>query len=64
MSRAHGGAAAAGFGFTFLLIGIALLLQELGLLTLRWSLLLPVIVLGVGLVVVVSGLVGAHRSAR
>ncbi len=64
MSRAHGGAAAAGFGLTFLLIGIALLLQELGLLTLRWSLLLPVIVLGVGLVVVVSGLVGAHRSAR
>ena len=64
MSRAHGGAAAAGFGFAFLLIGIALLLQELGLLTLRWSLFLPLIVIGAGLVVVVSGLVGAHRSAR
>ena len=41
MGRAHGGAAAAGFGLTFLLAGIALLLQELGLLTLQWSLVLP-----------------------
>lgn len=64
MSRTQGGAAAAGFGLTFLLTGIALLLQEMGLLTLRWSLVLPLIVLGVGLVVVVSGLIGAHRSAR
>ncbi len=64
MSKAQGGAAAAGFGLTFVLIGTALLLQELGLLTLRWSLVLPLIVLGVGLVVLVSGLVGAHRSTR
>lgn len=60
MSKSHGGAAAAGFGLAFVLTGTALLLQELGLLTLRWSLLLPLIVLGVGLVVVISGLVGAR----
>jgi cytochrome c oxidase subunit IV len=46
----------------FVLAGIALLLQELDLLALRWSLILPLIVITAGLVVVFSGLVGAHRS--
>lgn len=57
-----GGAAAAGFGVAFLLAGIALLLQELDLLALRWSFVLPLIVITAGLVVVFSGLIGAHRS--
>lgn len=64
MDRAEGGAAAAGFGIAFVLAGVALLLQELGMLELRWSLVLPLIVIGAGVVVVVSGLIGAHRAAR
>jgi hypothetical protein len=57
-----GAAAAAGFGVGFLLAGTALLLQELDLLTLRWSFVLPLIVITAGVAVVLSGLVGAHRS--
>ncbi len=57
-----GAAAAAGFGVGFLLSGSALLLQELDLLTLRWSFVLPLIVITVGVSVVLSGVVGAHRS--
>ena len=57
-----GAAAAAGFGVAFLLVGCALLLQELDLLTLRWSFGLPLIVITAGVAVVLSGLVGAHRS--
>ena len=57
-----GAAAAAGFGVGFLLAGAALLLQELDLLTLRWSFVLPLIVITVGVAVVLSGVVGAHRS--
>ena len=56
------GASAAGFGVAFVLTGVALLLQELGVLTLTWSLVLPLIVMAAGLVVLVSGLLGAHRS--
>jgi hypothetical protein len=37
-------------------------LQELDLLTLRWSFVLPLIVITVGVAVVLSGVVGAHRS--
>ena len=57
-----GAAAAAGFGVAFVFAGIALPLQELDLLALRWSLILPLIVITAGLVVVFSGLVGAHHS--
>jgi hypothetical protein len=57
-----GAAAAAGFGAAFLLAGIALLLQEIDLLTLRWSYVLPFILITAGAVVVFSGLIGAHRS--
>ena len=57
-----GAAAAAGFGVGFLLAGSALVLQELDLLTLRWSFVLPLIVITVGVAVVLSGVVGAHRS--
>ena len=60
--RDSGPAAAVGFGVGFLLAGIALLLQELGMLTLSWSLVLPLIVITAGLVVVLSGLIGAHRA--
>lgn len=64
MDRDRGGAAAAGFGAAFVLAGVALLLQELGMVELRWSLVLPLIVIGAGVVVVVSGLIGVHLSAR
>jgi hypothetical protein len=57
-----GAAAAAGFGVGFLLAGAALLLQELDLLTLRWSFVLPLIVIAAGAAVLLSGVVGAHRS--
>jgi membrane-bound ClpP family serine protease len=60
----QGAGAAAGFGVGFLLAGTALLLQELDLLTLRWSLLLPLIVMLTGVAVVFSGFMGAHRSRR
>src|SRR6188508_44772 len=50
-----GAAAAAGFGVAFLLVGCALLLQELDLLTLRWSFVLPLIVITAGVAVVLSG---------
>jgi cytochrome c oxidase subunit IV len=57
-------AAAVGFGAAYLLAGTALLLQELGLLALRWSLVSPLLLLAVGLVVVVMGFTGAHGSRR
>lgn len=46
----------------FLLAGLALLLQELGVLVLRWSTVLPSIVITIGVVTLVAGAVGAHRS--
>lgn len=49
-----GAAVAAGLGVSFVLSGIALLLQELGLLTLHWSLVLPVVLTATGLVVMVT----------
>ena len=65
MNRAeHGAASAVGFGVAYLLAGTALLLQELDLLTLNWSYLLPLILITVGAAVLISGLLGAHRSSR
>ncbi|MBW0119266.1 hypothetical protein [Pseudonocardia abyssalis] len=46
----------------FLLAGLALFLQELDLLSLRWSMVLPSIVITTGLVTLFAGAVGAHRS--
>lgn len=46
----------------YVLAGVALLLQELGLLVLRWSVVAPMILLAVGSVLVVTGTVGAHRA--
>lgn len=61
-SNGPGGAVAAGFGVGFILGGIALLLQEFDMLTLRWSYVLPVVLVATGLVVLLTGLVGAHRA--
>jgi len=47
-SANHGAATALGFGIAHLLAGTALLLQELDLLTLNWSYLLPLILIPVG----------------
>ncbi len=51
-----------GAGLGFLLAGGSLLLQELGLLTLRWSTVLPAILIAVGVVTVLAGVVGAAGS--
>jgi len=65
MNRAdHGAASALGFGVAYLLAGTALLLQELDVLTLNWSYLLPLILITVGAAVLISGLLGARRSSR
>lgn len=58
-----GPVAAVGFGVGFLLAALALLLQEFDLLSLQWSVVLPLILMAVGLVVVLSAFVGAHRTA-
>jgi cytochrome c oxidase subunit IV len=59
-----GPVAALGFGVGFVLAALALLLQEFDVLTLRWSVVLPLIVMAVGLVVVLSALIGAHRNTH
>lgn len=65
MNRQQGGVATTlGFGVGFLLAGMALLLQELDMFSLRWTFVLPVILATVGLVVLASGLIGAHREPR
>jgi hypothetical protein len=64
MNSGHGTLPALGFGLGYGLAGTALLLQELDVLALRWSFVLPLILLTVGLVVLVSALVDAHRAAR
>ena len=63
-SANHGASSALGFGVAYLLAGTALLLQELDLLTLNWSYLLPLILITVGAAVLISGLLGAHRAGR
>jgi hypothetical protein len=45
-----------------LLAGAALLLQEFDMLYLRWSFILPLILATVGLMVLLTGLIGAHRA--
>ncbi len=63
-NRDPGVPVAIGFGTCFVLAGSFLLLQELDLATLRWTYVLPVIVVAVGLSVLLSGLVQAHRERR
>ena len=60
----RGSAAALGYGLAFLLAGSALLLQELDLLTLSWTYVLPLILLIVGAVVLLSGFVQARRDSQ
>jgi ABC-type spermidine/putrescine transport system permease subunit II len=64
MNDNSGVATTIGFGIAFLLAGIALLLQELGMVSLRWSFVLPAIVAAVGLAVLLTGIFGAHRAPR
>ena len=51
-------------GLTFILLGAALLLQELGLLVVGWGLLLPLLLVLVGLSTVASGLAVILRRHR
>jgi hypothetical protein len=53
--------AALGFGVTFCLAALALLLQELDVVQLRWSVVAPIMVLLIGVVVVSSGLIMSRR---
>jgi hypothetical protein len=64
MNDNAGVATTIGFGVGFLFAGIALLLQELAMVSLRWSFVLPVIVATVGLAVLLTGLIGAHRAPQ
>jgi hypothetical protein len=53
--------AALGFGVTFCVAAVALLLQELHLVQLRWSIVAPIMVLVIGVVVVSSGVIMARK---
>ena len=53
--------AALGFGVTFCLAVVALLLQEFDVVQLRWSIVAPIMVLIIGVVVVGSGLIMARK---
>ena len=53
--------AAIGFGVGFMLAGVLLLLQDFGLPTTQWPLVLPLILVIVGLLVLISGFAGIHR---
>src|SRR5512141_1401499 len=54
-------AAAIGFGVGFMLAGVLLVLQELGLPNTPWPLVLPLILVTVGVLVLISGIAGIHR---
>lgn len=53
---------AAAIGLAFGLFGAALLLQELGLPAVRWSVVVPAVMLAVGALLLISGLVGSRRT--
>jgi hypothetical protein len=55
-------ATALGAGLLFLLLGGALLLQELAGPPVRWSVVLPVVLIAVGAATASAGLAGAARS--
>ncbi len=61
MSERNESFAAIGFGVTFCLAAVLLLLQELSLVQLRWSIVGPIMVLVIGLVIIGSALVLARR---
>lgn len=66
MSVDEGGFSAGtlGTGLGFVLAGVLLLLQELGMLTVGWDVALPAVLLAVGAVTALSGLAGAARARR
>ena len=61
MSEPRASFAALGFGVTFCLAAVALLLQELNVVQLRWSVVAPIVVLVIGVVIVSSGVIMARR---
>lgn len=61
MTEQRGAFAAVGFGVTFCLAGLVLLLQELEVVQLRWSIVAPILVLIIGIVVVSSGVIMSRK---
>ena len=61
MSEPRESFAALGFGATFCLAAMLLLLQELNVVQLRWSIVAPIVVLVIGVVIVSSGVIMARR---
>jgi hypothetical protein len=59
----HVSSAVAG-GIGFLAAGTLLLIQELGLFTLDWAMLVPGLLIALGLITLATGLVAAHRTSR
>ena len=49
-------------GLAFVLVGSALLLQELGLLAVSWSVVVPAVLIVVGLATAGAGVAAAHRD--
>ena len=65
MTETHRSFAALGFGLAYTLAGVALLLQAVDVMEVRWGVVVPVILLVCGLVVLVSGVRGTRtRSSR
>ena len=57
-------AAAIGFGVGFMLAGVLLVLQELGMPNTSWPFVLPLILATVGVLVLICGFAGIHRLRR
>lgn len=51
-------------GIGFVAAGALLLLQELDLLLLDWTVLLPALLITLGVITLVTGLLAAHRASR
>jgi hypothetical protein len=62
MSRPERSLSALGLGLAYTLAGIALLLQALGAVHVRWTLVAPGILLVCGTVVLLSGILGSRTE--
>jgi hypothetical protein len=63
MTDARRSFAALGFGLAYSLAAVALLLQALDVMEVRWGVVVPLILIVCGLVVLVSGVHGARTGS-